>query len=382
MSHLQSVTTPKLSVFLSYRSVEARFADVLKQRLVRDFIGLVDVFLASDTTSIPAGAKWHSEVLRGLERADLHIVVCSAFSVRCPWINYEAGAAAVREIPIVPLCHSGLVPDQLPVPLSENEGGVITDAASLQRLYQRVADRLGSDVPAVDFIQYASEFMSIQQQLEAQIGAERAAAEASGDTDTQREVITNASVVCVTSPQFEQLGYANQLDLVLSAFPGSLKHQFVRSSDELERVLLREQVDIVHIAAFVCPRAGDLYFSPVTLPLGSSAVPDPDAVSPDALISLVERSGTRLVVLGASASLVLGAQLLPVTNVIAVRDMVSAKAMASWVRTFYETLMTEPLADAFNLATRVSQAPMLLYGRQRQVPSLQMDLGRANAIVG
>lgn len=30
---------PKLHVFLSYRSVEARFADVLKGHLVRDFIG-------------------------------------------------------------------------------------------------------------------------------------------------------------------------------------------------------------------------------------------------------------------------------------------------------------------------------------------------------
>lgn len=34
---------PKLTVFLSYRSVEAAFADVLKENLVRDFIGLVSV---------------------------------------------------------------------------------------------------------------------------------------------------------------------------------------------------------------------------------------------------------------------------------------------------------------------------------------------------
>src|SRR5438045_22656 len=117
---------PKLSVFLSYRSVEARFADLLKQRLFRDFIGLVDVFLASDTTSIPAGASWHSEILEGLHRSGLHIVLCSSFSVRCPWISYEAGAAAAHGTPIVPLCHSGLLPHQLPVPLSESEGGVIT----------------------------------------------------------------------------------------------------------------------------------------------------------------------------------------------------------------------------------------------------------------
>ena len=146
--------TPKLAsklfIFLSYRSVEARFADVLKRNLTNDFIGMVDVFLASDTTSIPAGTKWHSRVLQGLSQSDLHIVVCSRFSVRCPSINYEAGAAALRGTPIVPLCHGGLVPHQLPVPLSESEGGVFTDANALQRLYTTVADLLGCGLPHVD----------------------------------------------------------------------------------------------------------------------------------------------------------------------------------------------------------------------------------------
>lgn len=79
-------------------------------------------------------------------------------------------------------------------------------------------------------------------------------------------------------------------------------------------------------------------------------------------------------VLGGSASLVLAAQLLPVTNVIAARDMVSARAMASWVETFYKTLMREPLAAASELASHVSQAPMKLYAQQRHVPSMTVQL--------
>jgi hypothetical protein len=183
----------------------------------------------------------------------------------------------------------------------------------------------------------------------------------------------------VTSPQFEELGYFNDMDLVLRAFPEGITHHVVRSSEDLKRVLLHERVDIVHIAAFVCPRAGDLYFSPVSLPQGSSAVPEPDVVRPETLLPLLERAGTRLVVLGASASLVLGAQLLTVANVVAVRDMVSARAMASWIRTFYDRLLVEPLAGAFELATRVSQAPMLLYARQRQVPPFRVEPGRRAA---
>jgi hypothetical protein len=362
--------TSKLRIFLSYRSVEARFADVLKVRLTHDFIGMVDVFLASDTTSIPAGANWHLRVLEGLNTSDLHIVICSNFSVRCPWINYEAGAAALRGTPIVPLCHSGLLPHQLPVPLSESEGGVITDSASIHRLYARVADLIGCGVPNVNFEQYATAFVDIQEQLHELVARGDQAEPAGAEPD----LIRRPHVVCVTSQQFKELGYANQLELVLRAFPESIDHDVVLNSADLTRILLEERVHIVHIAAFVCPRGGDLYFTPVTLPLGESAVENPDVVSPEVLVSLLKKANTRLVVLGASASLVLGAQLLPVTNVIAVRDMVSAKAMASWVDTFYKMLTQQvPLPRAFELASEISQAPMRLYG-QSQVPSVKFEV--------
>jgi len=374
--------TSKLSVFLSYRSVEARFADRLKQYLIHDFIGMVDVFLASDTTSIPAGASWHAKILEGLHRSDLHIVICSSFSVRCPWIHYEAGAAAAHGTPIVPLCHSGLLPHQLPVPLSESEGGIMTDGGSLRRLYDRIASLIGSAVPDVD--EYAQQFLTLQTELEELIQSEHNAVERDGKATVDRspELIKNPRVVCVTSPQFRELGYANQLELVLGAFPESIRHEFVLNSGDLRRILLDEQVDIVHIAAFVCPRGGDLYFTHVGLPLGDSDVEEPDVVSPESLVSLLRKANTRLVVLGASASLVLGAQLLAVANVIAVRDMVSAKAMASWVETFYKTLLKKPLVEAFELATQVSQAPMWLSAQQSYVPSMKLDMSDPPVLMG
>jgi hypothetical protein len=81
----------------------------------------------------------------------------------------------------------------------------------------------------------------------------------------------------------------------------------------------------------------------------------------------------RSVVLGGSASLVLAAQLLSVTNVIAARDMVSARAMAVWVETFYDKLTQEPLAVAAQLASDVSQAPMKLYAQQQNLPSMRFS---------
>lgn len=371
-----TATISKLQVFLSYRSVEARFADVLKEHLQHDFIGLVEVFLASDTTSVAAGTLWLDEVVAGLKRSQLHIVICSKTSVQCPWINYEVGAAGVRGIPIIPLCHSGLVHDQLPVPLCLSQGGILTEASGLQIVYQRIAGLIGSAVPTVDFAKYAAELAEVEAQSKEQskvlmtsedAGVGRAD-EATGGPEF--ELIEDPKVLCVTSPQFRELGYENQLQMVLGAFPKTIRHQFVLSSADLKKVLLEEHVDIIHIAAFVCPRGGDLYFSRVELPLGKAGGEELDRMPADVLVSLVRKANTRLVVLGASASLVLGAQLVPVTNVIAARDLVSAIALASWVETFYKTLANETLAAAFKLASEVSQAPMKLYAQQRHDPAL------------
>jgi hypothetical protein len=355
----------KLHVFLSYRTVEARFADALKDHLIRDFIGLVKVFLASDATSVPAGTNWHEGIIEGLRISQFHIVICSKISVQRPWINYEVGAAGVRGIPIMPLCHSGLVPEQLPVPLSLSEGGRLADEMSLRKLYVRVAELIGSAVPDVDFAGYAAEFAEIESQTKEAVSIEETCAKAAEPTASlESEQFQDPNVLCVTSPQFLALGFKNQLQVVLDAVPKALRHHMVESTADLRRVLLEEHVDIVHIAAFVCPRGGDLYFSNVELPQGASAAGEIDRIPPEALVALLERARTRLVVLGASTSLVLGAQLLPVTHVIAARDLVSPVQMASWVETFYKALTGAPLAAAFKLATDVSQAPMMLYARQ------------------
>jgi hypothetical protein len=357
----------KFHIFLGYRSVEARFADVLKDHIVQDFIGLVDVFLATDTTSIPAGAHWLEEIVRGLTESNLHVIICSSTAVLCPWIHYEAGAARVRGIPIVTLCHSGLVPDQLPVPLSESEGSVVTDASGLEKLYMRIADFIGSAVPAVDFVKYAAEFKALEEQSTMLLKSTSSA------PGKHEELIKEPHVLCVTSAQFRELGYLNQLQIVLDAFPKDMPHDIVQTSADMKKILLNNRIDIIHVAAFVCPRGGDLYFSKVELPLGESAAEDLEIIAPETFVTLVKKAQTRLVVLGGSASLVLAAQLLSVTNVIAARDMVSARAMAVWVETFYDKLTQEPLAVAAQLASDMSQAPMKLYAQQQNLPSMRFS---------
>jgi hypothetical protein len=127
-------------------------------------------------------------------------------------------------------------------------------------------------------------------------------------------------------------------------------------------------VDVVHIAAYVCPRSGTLYFSRVELPLGRPADDDADFVRADALAMLLEDARTRLVVIASGDSLALATGLLRLTNVISPRDIISSKSMAVWVRIFYATLRTETLAQACELASAQSRASMKLLTKQVASP--------------
>ena len=48
----------KTRVFMSRISAEMALAQALKERLQRGFLGLLDIFVSSDQTTIRAGSKW------------------------------------------------------------------------------------------------------------------------------------------------------------------------------------------------------------------------------------------------------------------------------------------------------------------------------------
>ena len=277
----------KLSVFLSHLTVESKLADIIKNHLVHDFIGLVDVFVSSDRTSIPVGSKWLSEVNTALNRASVHVILCSPESVARPWIQFEAGAAQIRGIPIIPICHSGLTPAQLPVPLSEWEGVNAASASGTRKFYDSIAKLLGSDVPIVDFEAYASEIAT----FEAEYKAKRANT-VDSPTKPDIDIIRNPRVLCISSPQFLKLGFENQIEIVINAFPSSLPHERVYSLADVRGHLSSNRYDIVHIAAFVCPRTGDLYFSEVDLGTGQPTKSVIEKISADAQL-FIEDGGNK-----------------------------------------------------------------------------------------
>jgi hypothetical protein len=68
----------------------------------------------------------------------------------------------MRDVPLVPLCHEGLTPRDLPMPLSLRQGMALGDAESVRRLYSRIADVLELSVtPESSYEGLATEFAGL-----------------------------------------------------------------------------------------------------------------------------------------------------------------------------------------------------------------------------
>jgi len=141
----------KKQAFISHIAEDASLAARLRAALDRDFLGNLDICLLSDRASATAGADWLDSVEVALRNSALLIALCRPASVRRPWINFEAGAAWMLAVPIIPVCHAGLRPCDLPPPLSFRQGISLGDPGDLRRLYARIAEVLGCRVPARPF---------------------------------------------------------------------------------------------------------------------------------------------------------------------------------------------------------------------------------------
>lgn len=126
-------------LFVSHISEEAEIAALLKQTIEEDFLDLVKLFQSSDIGSIVAGDDWLAAVQQALQDAAAVIVLCSHASIQRPWVQFELGAAWSRQVPIIPICHSGLRAAELPMPLSRKEAVELAAPDGFARLYQAIA---------------------------------------------------------------------------------------------------------------------------------------------------------------------------------------------------------------------------------------------------
>ena len=110
------------SLFISHISEEAECAVPLKEMIEHDFADLVECFTSSDVGDIGAGQNWLAAVEGAMRKAKAVIVLCSKASVQRPWVQFELGAAWMKGVPVIPVCHSGMKTGDLPIPLSLHHG--------------------------------------------------------------------------------------------------------------------------------------------------------------------------------------------------------------------------------------------------------------------
>lgn len=143
--------TKKL-VFISHITEESDLAKILSEEIKSSFLGLLDTFVSSDGESLPAGGRWLDSIDAALTNSAIQISLCSPMSIKRPWINFEAGASWIRRIPVVPLCHSGLSKNGLPIPLVMLQSADLENAEDLRVLFAELAKVLGAaKTPEIDY---------------------------------------------------------------------------------------------------------------------------------------------------------------------------------------------------------------------------------------
>jgi len=143
-------TTSKLEkrlIFISHIHEDADFASAIKAWLEESFLGAVELFVSSSPDSLPPGSDWPREIKSALVDASIMLLLLSPRSLTRRWIYFEAGAAYVKNVPVVPLCVAGLALSDLEPPLSFLHGLSISDMTSRATLLELVAKHAGLHVP-------------------------------------------------------------------------------------------------------------------------------------------------------------------------------------------------------------------------------------------
>jgi hypothetical protein len=114
------------------------------------FLGALDVFIAADSESLPEGLAWLDCIRDALTRSSAALILVSSRSKDRPWINFEAGVVAFAK-PMIPVCHSGLHPSQLPQTLQGWQAVSLPEPEGVRRLCSRIAGISGLREPSLSW---------------------------------------------------------------------------------------------------------------------------------------------------------------------------------------------------------------------------------------
>jgi hypothetical protein len=140
----------QMNIFVSHIAEERKAAIALK-RALESVTPQLSVWVSS--LDIQPGQKWMDELALKLKKTKAIIVLCSAKSLERPWVNFESGFGAGKNVPVIPVCHSGLLPDQVPQPLKAFQALDLREARDCLELVKRLAQISGISAPEFDAVE-------------------------------------------------------------------------------------------------------------------------------------------------------------------------------------------------------------------------------------
>jgi TIR domain-containing protein len=133
---------PKRTIFISYAAADVVVALRLQEWLLRCSGDSINVFLAADSTSLPAGEEWFPRIATALAQADILIVLVSDAATRSSWVAFEAGFVSARDRPVIPVLLPPFRAARLRPPLAFRQWIELTAAPSLIRILTEINRRL------------------------------------------------------------------------------------------------------------------------------------------------------------------------------------------------------------------------------------------------
>jgi DNA-binding MarR family transcriptional regulator len=149
-----------MDVFVSHITEESEVAKVIKEWVESTFLGQFDVFVSSDSDSIPAGTKWLDEITNAITSSKIILLLCSSNSIHRPWINFEAGCGWAKSIPVIPICYGGLSRNELPPPINALQA-LNLDEQLPKKLFDAIAKHLDvKRLPRINFAEMYQELIA------------------------------------------------------------------------------------------------------------------------------------------------------------------------------------------------------------------------------
>ena len=134
-------------VFISHIHSESELAIWIKETIGSILLGGLRFFVSSDRSAIVGGDKWLDKIESALKESSIVLVLCSKSSILRPWINFEAGGAWMANKRVIPICHGGLFPSNLPQPLASLQAYVLSNAEDFKDLVELLTTAAGLKVP-------------------------------------------------------------------------------------------------------------------------------------------------------------------------------------------------------------------------------------------